>query len=60
MNPTTKQPWYTDEEWETFPLSSKSHWDVPLTLSDGQTIHLLCSHPTPPVFDGPALPACNR
>ncbi|MDZ4685980.1 MAG: endonuclease/exonuclease/phosphatase family protein [Planctomycetaceae bacterium] len=35
-----------------FRLSSKCHWDVPVTI-DGQTVHLLCSHPTPPVFDGP-------
>ena len=34
-------------------LSSKSHWDVPVTLPDGRTLHLLASHPTPPVFDGP-------
>lgn len=32
-------------------LSSKSHWDVPVVL-DGDTLHLLASHPTPPVFDG--------
>lgn len=32
-------------------LSSKSHWDIPIEVS-GQRIHLLCSHPTPPVFDG--------
>ena len=34
-------------------LSSKSHWDVPITLRDGRKLHLLASHPTPPVFDGP-------
>ncbi len=33
-------------------LSSKSHWDVPVELP-GVTVHLLASHPTPPVFDGP-------
>jgi len=33
-----------------FRLSSKSHWDVPVTIGT-ETIHLLCSHPTPPVFD---------
>lgn len=33
-------------------LSSKSHWDVPIKIASG-TIHLLASHPTPPVFDGP-------
>ncbi len=34
------------------PLSSKSHWDVPIDVG-GRTIHLLAAHPTPPVFDGP-------
>jgi hypothetical protein len=33
-------------------LSSKSHWDVPVIIG-GDTLHLLASHPTPPVFDGP-------
>jgi endonuclease/exonuclease/phosphatase family metal-dependent hydrolase len=34
-------------------LSSKSHWDLPVILPDGTRLHLLASHPTPPVFDGP-------
>jgi hypothetical protein len=34
-------------------LSSKGHWDVPITLPSGDTLHVLASHPTPPVFDGP-------
>ena len=33
-------------------LSSKSHWDLPVVLPDGRRLHLLASHPTPPVFDG--------
>ena len=45
--------WYSDEELAALPLSSKSHWDVPARFPDGRTIHLLASHPTPPVFDGP-------
>lgn len=44
--------WYSAEAWALFPLSSKSHWDVPVLVS-GQTIHVLASHPTPPTFDGP-------
>ena len=32
-------------------MSSKSHWDVPIDVN-GKVIHLLASHPTPPVFDG--------
>ncbi|MFO0826671.1 MAG: endonuclease/exonuclease/phosphatase family protein [Phycisphaerales bacterium] len=51
---STRAPgdWYSPEELAIFPLSSKSHWDVPVTVA-GQTVHILASHPTPPVFDGP-------
>ncbi len=28
------------------------HWDLPVDV-DGRTVHVLASHPTPPVFDGP-------
>jgi hypothetical protein len=34
------------------PLSSKSHWDVPVRVGK-VSLHLLASHPTPPSFDGP-------
>ena len=44
--------WYTAAEQAELRLSSKSHWDIPITVQ-GKTIHLLLSHPTPPVFDGP-------
>jgi len=43
--------WYGEEILEQLRLSSKSHWDVPV-LVPGDTLHLLASHPTPPVFDG--------
>jgi endonuclease/exonuclease/phosphatase family metal-dependent hydrolase len=43
--------WYQPEAWAQFPLSSKSHWDIPVQVS-GKTIHVLASHPTPPTFDG--------
>jgi hypothetical protein len=43
---------YSSEEVAVFRLSSKSHWDVPVRIG-GRVIHLLASHPTPPVFDGP-------
>jgi endonuclease/exonuclease/phosphatase family metal-dependent hydrolase len=46
-------PFWPDEVWRTLPLSSKSHWDVPVSLPGGAELHLLASHPTPPVFDGP-------
>ncbi len=45
--------WYTPgDELDSFRLSSKSHWDVPIQIEDA-TVHFLVSHPTPPVFDGP-------
>lgn len=46
-----KPAWYNAEEVAVFRLSSKSHWDVPVKIG-GQVIHCLCSHPTPPIFDG--------
>jgi len=42
---------YSPEEIAVLRLSSKSHWDVPIKIGN-QTIHVLVSHPTPPVFDG--------
>ena len=42
---------YRPDQVAVFRLSSKSHWDVPVRLGE-TTVHLLCSHPTPPVFDG--------
>lgn len=52
MQEHTYAPWYADEVWQQFPLSSKSHWDVPIDVGSHR-FHLLVSHPTPPVFDGP-------
>jgi hypothetical protein len=53
-DPATPAPadWYSSDELDVFRLSSKSHWDVPIRIGD-ETVHLLASHPTPPVFDGP-------
>lgn len=48
LMPTT---FYDADEQAVFRLSSKSHWDVPVNV-DGEIVHLLGSHPTPPVFDG--------
>ncbi|AXQ98316.1 endonuclease/exonuclease/phosphatase family protein [Pseudoalteromonas piscicida] len=50
-DPTTKQPWYSEQEWQNLRLSSKSHWDLPIEVN-GKLFHLLAMHPTPPVFDG--------
>jgi len=43
--------WYSDEALDGFPLSSKTHADLPVDV-DGTTIHVLAAHPTPPSFDG--------
>ncbi|MDO9379572.1 MAG: endonuclease/exonuclease/phosphatase family protein [Nocardioidaceae bacterium] len=43
---------YSAEDLAVLPLSSKSHWDVPVRVGR-RTVHLLASHPTPPTFDGP-------
>ncbi|WP_406249124.1 endonuclease/exonuclease/phosphatase family protein [Microbacterium sp. M] len=54
-DPSTPAPadFYSEEELAAFPLSSKSHWDVPVQVSKNKTVHFLVSHPTPPTFDGP-------
>jgi 3-phytase/alkaline phosphatase D len=47
---------WPDETWRALRLSSKSHWDVPIGIGPvdkAQVVHFLCSHPTPPAFDGP-------
>lgn len=51
--PGAKLPegWYSDDELAVFPLSSKSHWDIPVWVGC-KVVHFLTSHPTPPVFDG--------
>ncbi len=46
-----KPDWYTPDEAEILRLSSKSHWDIPLQIHN-RLVHVLCAHPTPPVFDG--------
>ncbi len=53
-HPATPAPadWYSTAELDVFRLSSKSHWDVPVQVGR-HTVHVLASHPTPPVFDGP-------
>ena len=52
-DPATSAPhdWYSPAELDVFRLSSKSHWDIPVSVG-GRTVHVLASHPTPPVFDG--------
>jgi len=45
--------WYSTAELNVYRLSSKNHADVPV-LINGTPVHILASHPTPPVFDDPA------
>ncbi len=42
--------WYSAAELNVYRLSSKNHADVPV-LVNGTRVHILASHPTPPVFD---------
>jgi endonuclease/exonuclease/phosphatase family protein len=50
-NALLPEGWYSPEQLAVLPLSSKSHWDVPVRIGR-ITLHLLASHPTPPAFDG--------
>ena len=49
---TDGERYYDNDEIAVLRLSSKSHWDLPIRIGN-HTIHFLCAHPTPPVFDGP-------
>jgi endonuclease/exonuclease/phosphatase family metal-dependent hydrolase len=56
-DPKTGQPFYDEGDLAVQSLSSKSFWDVPISIPKrgdrkAFVLHLLCSHPTPPVFDG--------
>ena len=42
----------TDEAQAVQRLSTTGHWDVPVDLPNGKTLHLLAWYATPPVFDG--------
>ncbi len=44
--------WYDKQEAAVLRLSSKNHADIPVRVANGEVIHVLASHPTPPVFDG--------
>jgi len=52
-DPATNEPadWYGADALKAFRLSSKNHWDVPVIIN-GERVHVLASHPTPPSFDG--------
>lgn len=46
-------PWPDEAAAAQLRLASKAHWDLPVRLPGGGTLHLLASNPTPPLFDGP-------
>jgi len=46
------EPWYCDDELAVFRLVSKTMMDVPVRTPNGSVVHIVCAHPTPPVFDG--------
>ena len=50
--PETGEKYYSPEIWSRLRLPSKSLWDVVVKIP-GSPLHVLASHPTPPVFDGP-------
>jgi len=50
--PGSGEKYYSSEVWKQLRLPSKSLWDVVVKTPDGP-VHILASHPTPPVFDGP-------
>ena len=53
-DPATPDPadWYSADELAVLPLSSTSHWDVPINVS-GRLVHVLASRPAAPTGDGP-------
>jgi endonuclease/exonuclease/phosphatase family metal-dependent hydrolase len=57
-DPKSGKGFFDDQDLAVQRLSSKSFWDVPIEVPGERdrnafVLHLLCSHPTPPVFDGP-------
>ncbi|MEO1497733.1 MAG: endonuclease/exonuclease/phosphatase family protein [Planctomycetota bacterium] len=50
--PATGEPFYPSDVWRRLRLPSKTLVDVVVRVGD-RPLHLVGSHPTPPVFDGP-------
>ena len=46
-------PFFPQDVTDVLRLSSTAHWIVPLSLANGQPLHILAYSATPPVFDGP-------
>ncbi|WP_458098004.1 glycerophosphodiester phosphodiesterase family protein [Roseomonas sp. WA12] len=51
VSTTALGDFYSPEELAMLRLSSKSHWDIPVRI-DGEILHVIVAHPTPPTFDG--------
>ncbi|MDP6448190.1 MAG: endonuclease/exonuclease/phosphatase family protein, partial [Pirellulaceae bacterium] len=52
-DPATGEMFYSEAALARLRLPSKSVWDVPIQTPSG-AVHLIASHPTPPVFDNDA------
>ncbi|UZR94372.1 endonuclease/exonuclease/phosphatase family protein [Chondrinema litorale] len=50
INPETNESYYSNTALNVFRLSSKNHVDFPIKV-EGETLHVIVAHPTPPVFD---------
>ncbi|OUD16292.1 endonuclease/exonuclease/phosphatase family protein [Thioflexithrix psekupsensis] len=61
INDSDKAAFFTQKLWPRFRLSSKNHVDIPVVLPC-RTVHLLLSHPTPPLSHvlSPAFNACRN
>ena len=53
-DPRSARPvdWFSGAALDVLRLSSRSHWDIPITIGTSR-VHLLAAHATPPLFDGP-------
>ncbi|ART81182.1 hypothetical protein CBP12_10755 [Oceanisphaera avium] len=49
---TAEGAYYAQSVLDILPLSSKNHLDLPVQLPNGTLLHLLASHPTPPIDEG--------
>lgn len=47
----SNKTWYSDDAKKVLRLTSKNMWDLPIQIQ-GQIIHFIVAHPTPPAFDG--------
>lgn len=50
--PNNLATFYSPAKRDVLRLSSKNHVDISLRIN-GQVLHFIVAHPTPPVFDGP-------